>query len=294
MHSVYPDLYPETATEYLYYDGTGVRTWPSGTNVASAGLSSTARFFSIDLYDFAPRADPSTFSSIDPVSVSNISILNKADELANVVQAITSLTHVKDVIVISHSMGGLDARAYIEGQAVHYAAGGVCSDQDNYFTCSHAAKTMYTHDIKKLITLDTPHSGALTANIVTNIGGLCLLPGPCSCFETDTLNRRELQEGSYVVDLLTIHAQNPPDALTIAAIQSYTSPSIPVLQTDNGDGVVTQLEQSIVNVAPSVPTYYDISDYFGTFNNFYGTTNAFPLHILVTLGRPSGIDTSEH
>jgi triacylglycerol esterase/lipase EstA (alpha/beta hydrolase family) len=69
----------------------------------------------------------SNFSAPDPVQVAGISVLNKADEVAQVLRAITTLTHVKDVIVVSHSMGGLDARAYMQNKAVPLS-GARCTD----------------------------------------------------------------------------------------------------------------------------------------------------------------------
>ncbi len=185
--------------------------------------------------------------------MSGVSILNKADELARVIQAITELTHVKDVVVVAHSMGGLDGRAYLENLAVPYSEA-VCTDQSSpqYVACSHAAKTKFTQDVAKFITLDTPHASAITASLPLFVGGLF-----SNC--ADTLNRRELVEGSWVGRSLNINAPNPPPGVTIAAIQSYTSPWVPG-GTDDGDGVVLRREQSIRNIAPNVAatTYYDI------------------------------------
>jgi len=99
----------------VYYDGdyisnhmTSMKRWPSGNDFYT--IPSTARFFSLVLFDGASYNG--LFSSPDTTTVAGISILNKGDEVAQAIRAITTLTHVKDVIVVTHSMGGLDARAY--------------------------------------------------------------------------------------------------------------------------------------------------------------------------------------
>jgi pimeloyl-ACP methyl ester carboxylesterase len=129
LQRLQPGLYPRSANYDLYFDGRIVRTWPDGKDIASAGLPSNARFFSINFYDFLHDADPSAFNPVRTTSVANVSVLNKADELARVIAVITSLTHVRDVIVIGHSMGGLVARAYLENQGVSYGTA-TCSDTE--------------------------------------------------------------------------------------------------------------------------------------------------------------------
>ena len=100
------------------------------------------------------------------------------------IEAITKLTHVMDVIVIAHSQGGLVARSYIEGFAVPWS--NLC--QDGYACLANPLRTKYAQDIGRLITLDTPHSGA---DIEKWVDGLNL---NFKCQSVYTLNRRELNK----------------------------------------------------------------------------------------------------
>ncbi len=278
-----PLLYTNAVPWTVYYDTNSqrVKTWPNGQDFLSTVPSST-RFFAINFFD----PSSTDFSSIDANNVAQVSILNKADELAHVIEAITALTLVEDVIVIAHSQGGLDARAYVENLAIPYASssGGTCSDQNTY-ACLAAPKTYYTQDISKLITLDTPHGGAEITNWAS-----WLAPLPAFCFGLDTLNRRELEESSFVINALNTSAGSPPTGLTIASIQSYTTPGFSAVLGPDGDDVVTFQEQSIQNVVPSWPNYYDVAppDFFGAFSAFYGSViNINPLHFLTVVGAQS-------
>jgi uncharacterized protein (TIGR03437 family) len=281
--SLQPSLYSNPVPWTVYYDSNSqtVKAWPNGQDFLSTVPSST-RFFSIDFFD----PSSTDFSSINSNSVAEVSILNKADELAHVVQAITTLTLVKDVIVVAHSQGGLDARAYIENLAIPSSpiSGGTCTDQ-NVYACFAEPRTYYTQDIAKLITLDTPHGGVELANW----GSWVNLP-ILECFLGDSLDRRELEESSFVIATLNGGAGDPPSGLTIASIQSYTSPGFSAALGPDGDGVVTFQEQSIQNVVPSWPNYYDVAppDDFGSFFGFYGSVlNIYPLHLLTIVGTKS-------
>jgi TolB protein len=221
----------------LYWDGVSAKLFPSGEDFLMTAAPS-ARFFSINFYaDGAFQG-----SSINTTQVMEIPILNKADELAQVIRAITTLTHVKDVVIIAHSMGGLDARAYLENLAQSDA--------------SHDP-TPYGQDIAKLITLDTPHSGAITSNWVSGLAAY----GDFACFVAGTQDETDLDEGSVLVTSLNSQISAAPQDVAIAAIVSYTSPGL-YLQ-DGDDGVVLKFEQSIAQVAPGQPNYYDHSNYLG-------------------------------
>src|SRR5208337_5255738 len=95
-----PQLYTDSTLWTMYYDGQSVKLWPSGNDIGNVPKS--ARFFAIDFADLTSLQDPFNFSN---TNVAAVSVLNKADELAHVIQAITALTHIKDVVIIGHSMG---------------------------------------------------------------------------------------------------------------------------------------------------------------------------------------------
>jgi uncharacterized repeat protein (TIGR01451 family) len=294
VQAAQPGLYPTSADQNVYFDGQSVKTWPDGADFLST-VSSSARFFSINFFDEISFGGNGNFSYINPTQVAQVSIANKADELAHVIGAITALTHVKDVIVVAHSMGGLVARAYAAGWAIPYQSA-ACTDQDQYgcvdeMLKSNSSPTYYEGDIARLITLDTPHSGAILANWagwVSSLGTWTPIGLEGSCITADTLNRRELQEGSLLIGSLTDDAATPPSGLTIAAIVSYTNSSDGEVRAGT-DGVVSAAEQSIQQVAPSVPVtqYYDLQNAFDTVPASCPLSAAptlYPLHMLGCLG----------
>ena len=88
--SPYSGLNNTTLT--LYYDSASdsVKLFPSGQDLLTSGISPSRRFFSINFY----AADAFSSTSVDTTHVCDVSILNKADELAQVIHAITTLTHI--------------------------------------------------------------------------------------------------------------------------------------------------------------------------------------------------------
>jgi alpha-tubulin suppressor-like RCC1 family protein len=279
-----PELYTDPTNYTVYYDGQSVKLWPTGHEFLAGSVPASARFFSVNLYDILSGQDPAGFFTIDKKRVASVSILNKADELAQVIAAITELTHVKDVLVVAHSMGGLVARAYIENQAVPWAVA-TCSDTEfpEYQSCAHASKTKYTQDIAKLITLDTPNGGAELANFVSHLPSIGL-----ACFSTDTLNRRELEDTSWVMKALTTNlGDSAPGVTIVSSIKSYTLADLPFGGTFSpaDDGIVTAEEQSIHDLAPDVPEYYDVENAFqGTPANCSIESGTWPLHRLNCVG----------
>ena len=145
LSASYPALYGGPQVPYtLYYDGTTVRTWPDGNIFLSRGIPANTRFFSINFYAQGSFGT----DSAGAIAVAGVSVVNKADELAHVVQAITELTLVKDVIVVGHSMGGLVTRAYLQGLGSPYIA--FCNDSDGYESCSPGT-TKYAANVGGLV-----------------------------------------------------------------------------------------------------------------------------------------------
>ncbi len=286
----WPSLYTDPSVWVLYYDGRNhvVRTHPQGLPALTT-VPSSARFFLIDFFDEQSYGGGSAFASIDVTQVAQISILHKADEVAQVIQAIAAITKVKDVVVFGHSMGGLPPRAYLENYAVPYDTA-VCTTTDNYACLQQPVRTRYTQDVAKLITLDTPHGGAATATWNLFV--------PAGCITADTLNKRELADGSYLIDQLNQNVASAPSTVPLTAIRSYTSPGWPAwmwapLPDPDGDEIVTLAEQGIVAIAPTRSNYHDITNYFGSFSSFYPGLVPFPpLHMMVVLGSERVTQTS--
>jgi pimeloyl-ACP methyl ester carboxylesterase len=114
-----------------------------------------ARFFALEFID------PNSLNT-DDADVAKISILNKAYDISQVIKHITAVTQVPSVNIVAHSMGGLDARAYVENMA----SIGACYDYANnipayYGSCAPGAgSAAYASDVAHIITVDTPHAGA--------------------------------------------------------------------------------------------------------------------------------------
>jgi hypothetical protein len=74
---------PSTLHATLYYDSasSSVKLFPSGQDFLTSAIPPSARFFSINFY--ADGAFSNT--SVDATRVADVSILNKADELAHVI-----------------------------------------------------------------------------------------------------------------------------------------------------------------------------------------------------------------
>jgi len=75
-------------------------------------------------------------------------VFNKADELAQVIQAIANLTHIQDVIVVAHSMGGLVTRAYLQGFAVQSLTQCTDGGVDGYTSCLGGPYTYFAKDVR--------------------------------------------------------------------------------------------------------------------------------------------------
>jgi sugar lactone lactonase YvrE len=214
--------------------------------IDETAIEPNARFFSIMLYD--PISD-----STDPENVAKISILNKAYEVSQVIKHIIAITHIQDVIVVGHSMGGLDTRAYIENLASqgacydyqsnipHYQPD-TCKPGCNSTTCMPNASygsAAYAGDIGDLITLDTPHLGTPLAVLSVEAANI-----PLGCFLGPKTNTYEL-EGvptdpfGYLTDALNYSGQS-------IAGQVPTQNSVPIQAvqddlTDVGNAVLWPL-----------------------------------------------------
>jgi pimeloyl-ACP methyl ester carboxylesterase len=239
------NLYTNSTLYTIYYDpeahgGLGaVKLWPSGVDVLGGSVPQNARFFLVNFTDPTSWQDPSNFS---PLNVAQVSVLNKADEVAQIIATITTLTHIKDTVVFGHSMGGLDARAYLQNLARPSLS--MCTDQSDppYSCLRQAPPTYYTDDISTLVTLDTPHGGVDTA-FLSYVVGLADLYSSI-CYYPYNLNARELDTASALIYSLNSSASVLPTTLTLDSIASYTVPSL-FNPNQNDDGVVTDTAQSL-------------------------------------------------
>src|ERR1051326_2860197 len=184
-------LYPVTDYFYAYYnsDSDQVNFESSdGTPVIDPNIMANARLFVIKFRapNIVTNSEP-----FDPLNVANTPILVKADQLAHVIRTINAITGSQKSIVIGHSMGGLVARGYIEGLAAQPLVS--ASNRLTY----QPGSTAYGHDVRAVITLDTPNDGSLAAS-----GDIPLIP---SCVLNPSVTKDEMETASPFIGVLDYH-----------------------------------------------------------------------------------------
>jgi len=199
----------------LYYDGQ-VRVY--GTNSA---VIPAATMYGIAYFDrFAP-----TGTGFDASHVTNLAIESLADQLSHVIAAVRTATHASRVDLVTHSMGGLVGRAYVEG------VGG---------------DGMGATTVRTLVTLDTPHRGAdshawdAISSFLTNRGiQQCVTLYP-------TTQRDEMSPASGF--LASLNSRAIPSSVRVVAVgKSYEVDCFPCSLI--GDGVVDYANQDLTCAA---------------------------------------------
>jgi hypothetical protein len=306
--STVPNQYPNTSIDWVaFYNGQDV--WfqrPQVNGVSSPAVKGTAlldksaRFFLVSLND-PSVAIPSASTQISNDysyklfkrdAVASLRIYEKGYELAQIIWKIKSLTGAPRVIVIGHSMGGLDSRAYIEGLASP--------------TGTQPAAIPYYNDLAALVTLDTPHGGAYEGDwwILTNILNLGVqLVNECA--GTPTVNRAEMASDGVAPSIIPqlnytsrqAGAQPLPSALTITSITSSwshgTNPIFPLSVSGNDNVVWDDAQDMEKNIpAENIPSPDPMKSITNSFFG-YGTDVGFwcgstePLHVLDCTGSAS-------
>jgi hypothetical protein len=275
------NLYPDQTNYDAYWDSSVSAVLfldSNGHLLFSNQIPSTTRFFSI-------KFDDPISPNFDATNVAAVSVVNKAYELSQVIRQIAIITHVKDVIIVAHSLGGLVSRAYLENLASAsncYSLGNNEPDYNNGLCAPGKADAGFRDDVADLITLDATHSGAPIAELFLTPLGLA-----APCWVPPTLNKNELllqsQGGPGLVEALnytigfTIAGATPTDlTVPIQAIQSwYTDDPDPwtnYLVLGNGvltgesDEIVSSQSQSIKLSVPAEHANAALSDLPNTFS----------------------------
>ena len=181
----------------------------SGKAAGRTAVSAGSKTFRIDFSDLK--------GGFDLLAVANVPTDRKAGELKVIIDAMKAFTGAPAVILVGHSLGGLAARAYIQG------IGGNRS----------GATIPYGGDVAALITIDTPHQGS----------GLAVVSGsPKSdeCFVADTANLRELEPSSTFLN--DLNARPWPSGTAVHSIISSNTGS-------DSDDVVTIKSQDLQALA---------------------------------------------
>jgi hypothetical protein len=234
------------------------------TSISEDAIPSDARFFAIQLID----PNPSSTDPTDPTNVAAISILNKAYEISQVVKNIKQITQAQQVNILSHSMGGLDARAYVENMA----SAGACYDYSNSTpdysaaTCTPGAGlAAWAGDVANIITLDTPNTGSPLAD--SKLRSLVGIDG-YQCEAATTTNSIEITPASTLLEALnysgTELADTSPHTLgtPVQAIEDYISNETKSWTGLSGysDDIVQLPSQSITENIPAADTTATLAD----------------------------------
>lgn len=181
--------------------------------------------FALDFHDPLAR-------SFDARIVAAIPIARKVEQLRAAIDYILGSTGQSRVVVVAHGMGGLVARAYVQGRGI-------------------SAKTTavpYRSDVAALITIDTPHAGVA-------LGYAPPADWNADCAAADTTNRREmLPDSAFLQDL---NRQPWPPATRLDAIATYyTGPN------GDTDGVVPRPSQDIASLSEYWERHPDVRVWF--------------------------------
>ncbi len=199
-------------------------------------------------------------------------------ELAAIIQAVLDKNAGKTkVILISHSMGGLAAREYLQGLA-------------RYDENKTSPRINYRSDVAQLITIGTPHQGSESAEIA-------------ACFKkVIPIAVIDLEPNSEALGMLNNLKDNslPPDIL-YASIIGIGVKTIPNCTTEYGDGIVTTDYQNYIT--NEIFCVYVDGDGIVTTDsqdlaNLSGTSGlmhqSIPIFIICTTEEGNGIIPKDH
>jgi hypothetical protein len=221
LRKKYPSLYKSQGSFTASYDGTTVTYQDSGGG-PPVTPPPAARLFRVAFFD--PLAsNPQDYESFDPANITNVPIFNKTAELGQILNSITQdITHVPEVILVTHSMGGLVARAWVENLS-------------SSFLFSHPPGQM--GDAQLLLTIDTPNDGVpALEDYFGQFYPSC--PGP-------NTNLTELTEASETLDgieyVIPGAAEIPAKLPVDSIVTTLTSTIFPY--DDVNDGIVEDYSQ---------------------------------------------------
>jgi len=302
LQTNYGNLYPNstmyigvaqgpTIDDVIFFDGSG--------NILSSPPPSNARIFSIAFYDpDCPYCSPQDFNI---ENVMNVSVFQKGDELALVIAKIKQITGAPKVMLIGHSMGGVDARSYLENLGLFG---------------SH--KPGNDTDVVALTTIDTPHLGSPLADL-SAIAPSGDSPGDLLyCMGEPSTNIYDLVPGFPTMQDLNYQsgrASDIPSTVSFDSMVNYVPQTLSNFlyypytvygifdlefeakgQGDLNDGAVSRYSQNLPNALTSYPTSYTRPNVTSHDIPFAGSLTGacgFPhvLHELPCVGNQSNIWT---
>jgi len=169
-------------------------------------------------------------------------------ELAAIIKAVLAANPGKTkVLLVTHSMGGLAAREYLQGLA---------RESDSETTIS------YQDDVAKLITIGALHQGSFWAEECRNHFDILDISGNvgvCSLLSLDidpnSVAVEDLQPDSSALNVLNDLANHPlPSNISYVSIIGTGQPTLTgLVDFEDGDGIVSDISQDLTVLTGNLP-----------------------------------------
>lgn len=156
---------------------------------------------------------------LNPVDVAHTRIVEKAYQLKQAIDWVKKETDAPKVAIVSHSQGGLVARAYVQG----YACPDRNLDETTGVECPKGERQAYQSDVERVVTIDTPHLGSseddwgLLGRL--QYPWLDLVLHGSTCRTADTVSRREMLPDSRL--LQGLNRTGIPADVALTSIASF-------------------------------------------------------------------------
>ena len=210
------DTLPQLSTRRYGTDAPRVYESAIGKAGARTAVAHGTTTFRIDFSDLS--------GGFEPLAVANVPTVRKAGELKAVIDAVKLFTGAPSVILVAHSLGGLAARAYIQGIG-HNRNGAIIP---------------YGGDVAALVMISTPNQGSVLAS-------LSGFPEASACTLADTANLRDLQPASALI--ADLNRQPWPAGTAVHAVVSNNA-------RRDSDDVVSTTSQDLT----ALPQYERLAD----------------------------------
>lgn len=234
--------YSDYLANNSYWSFGGIPAYNPGTNAVEISCPVGA--------NSACSADTGDFYALNFSNNQHLSFEAQGGELAAVISAVLQANPGKTkVILVSHSMGGLAARQYLQGLARE----------------PNGNPIGYRDDVAKLITVGTPHKGSFWAEqchnnidifdffgFTANVGACKLLSLP---IDKNSVAIVDLQPGSTALNTLNDVASHPLPASVsyVSIIGAGQSTWSGIVDFIDGDGIVSDHSQDLVNAIGNQP-----------------------------------------
>jgi triacylglycerol lipase len=178
----------------------------------------------------------------------NLSLNAQGSELAAIIQTVLAANPASTkVVLVSHSMGGLAAREYLQGLAP---------------ALNSVTAIPYRGDVAELISIAAPHQGAFWAeacqnplsilNVSADFGICNLLPVQVDPNSVAIEDLKPNSSALTALNNLTDHPL-PPDVAYVSIIGTGQQTLTGLIDLEDGDGIVSDTSQDLMTVAGTLP-----------------------------------------